>query len=219
MPVGVGVECDDVQQVLLEKQAVEVSYLEFTASARLERPGELDDRAGVEVGARNGKRRLRRLGLLFERDGTSTCIKLNNTEVFRLLQPNPVSEHQGAANRLPGFLHSLDETIAVEDIVAEHQRHVVVADEVASDNERLCDTSRFLLDGIREVDVQAVAVTEYASVVVDVVGRCDDEDVGDAGVDHVGDGVVDRCLVVDTDQPLARPFAVEVQTITDRTKS
>ena len=219
VPVGVGVERDDVQQVLLEEQPVEVCYLELPTGARLECLGEFYDLAGVEVGARNGKRRLRHLGLLFERDGTSTCIKLNNTEVFRLLQPNPVSEHQGAANRLPGFLHSLDETIAVEDVVAEHQRHVVVTDEVAADDERFCDASRLLLDVIREVDVQAAAVAEHASVVVDIVGRCDDEDVGDAGIDHVGNGVVDRGLVVDIDQPLTYPLAVEVQTIADRTKS
>lgn len=219
VPVGVGVERDDVQQVLLEEQPVEVCHLELPTGARLECLGEFYDLAGVEVGARNGKRRLRRLGLLFKRDGTSTCIKLNNTEVFRLLQPNPVSEYQGSANRLPGLLHGLDETVPIEDVVAEHQRHVVVADEVAADDERFCDASRFLLDVIREVDVQAAAVAEYASVVVDVVGCCDDEDVGDAGIDHVGDGVVNRRFVVHIDQPLAYSFAVEVQTITDRTKS
>ncbi len=51
------------------------------------------------------------------------------------------------------------EALAVEDVVAERERHALLADEVAADQERLRDAlgSRLRLVGEREAELRAVA--------------------------------------------------------------
>ena len=49
---------------------------------------------------------------------------------------------------------------AVEDVVAQHQRDLVVADEVGADHERLREPFRTRLRGVGDRDAEGAAVAE-----------------------------------------------------------
>ena len=77
--------------------------------------------------------------------------------------------------------HHAREALAVEDVVAEDQAHVVTADEIASEDERLGQALGTRLLDIAEADAEVAAVAEETAEGGQVLGRGDDEDVADAG--------------------------------------
>ena len=72
---------------------------------------------------------------------------------------HPQAEHDRAL-RVRVLLQLLAEPHAVEDVVAEHERHVVVADEVLADQERRRDAVRLGLLGVAERAAPLAAVAE-----------------------------------------------------------
>jgi hypothetical protein len=71
--------------------------------------------------------------------------------------------------------------VAVEDVVAQHQRHGVLADEPAADNERLRDAFGPGLHRIGQPDAPALAAAEQAFEARRVGRRGDEQDVADPG--------------------------------------
>ena len=86
---------------------------------------------------------------------------------------------------------------AVEDVVAEHEGHAVVADEVGPDEEGLREAFRLRLNGVLDRHAQLAAVTEQRLELVAVLGRRDDEHLANARRDERRQRVVDHGLVVD----------------------
>ena len=94
------------------------------------------------------------------------------------------------------------QAVAVEDVVAEHQRARLAGDEVLADGEGLREAVGARLLGVGEVHAVARAVPEQALEVGQVRRRGDDQDVPDARQHEGGQRVVDHGLVVDRQQLL-----------------
>jgi len=92
---------------------------------------------------------------------------------------------------------------AVEDVVAQDQRHGVLADEVGADDEGLRETVRAGLGGIGQGDAPGRAVAEKALELLEVLGCRDDQDLADPGHQQGRERVVDHRLVIDRHELLA----------------
>ena len=108
-------------------------------------------------------------------------------------------------------LQQAGEAGAVEDVVAEHQRRVVVADVVGADEEGLGEAVGGGLLGVGDVKAEFVAVAEQASEAGQVVGCADEQDLPDAGEHECRQRVVDHRLVVDRQQLLGHRAGDRVQ--------
>ena len=160
------------------------------------------DVARVEVQAGDGVGALGLGGLLLDGHGPPLRIELHDAEALGVV--HVVAEDRGAA-RL-GVLHGARQVarqaVAVEDVVAEHQRARLAGDELLADGECLCEAVRAGLLGVGEVHAVARAIPEQALEVGEVGRRGDDQDVPDARQHEGGQRVVDHGLVVDRQQLL-----------------
>ena len=108
-----------------------------------------------------------------------------------------------AALRVAVALQQVFQAGAVEDVVAEHERHFIVADKVGPDHERLRQPVGHFLHRVLEAAAQARAVAEQALKLRLVVGRGDDEHLPDARHQQDRERVVHHRLVVHRHQLLA----------------
>lgn len=158
--------------------------------------------ARVEVQAGDRVGALGALGLLLDGDGTALAVELHDAEALGVV--HVVAEDRGAA-RL-GVLHGARQVarqaVAVEDVVAQHERARLAGDELLADGEGLRQAVRARLLGVGEVHAVARAVPEQALEVGQVGRRGDDQDVPDARQHEGGQRVVDHGLVVDREQLL-----------------
>jgi hypothetical protein len=77
---------------------------------------------------------------------------------------------------------ALPEARPVEDVVAEHQCHGLVPDEVRADHEGLCQAFGPGLDGVLDPDADRGPVAEETLEAGLVLGGGDDEDLADTGI-------------------------------------
>ena len=113
-----------------------------------------------------------------------------------------IGEDGGAGAAPVGIAENFVEVVAVEDVVAQHEGRVVVADEVGADDEGLGEAVRAGLDGVLQVDAPLAAVAEQLLEARGVLRGGDDQDVLDAGQQQRGQRIVDHRLVVDRQQLL-----------------
>ena len=205
--VGAGVEPGvaaahdlDVELALFEVEAVEVGDFQFTARRGLEVAGEVDDLVVVEVEAGDGVVGFGLLRFLFEAEYLAAGVELGDAVALGVM--HVIGEDGGAGAALVGTAEDLVEVVAVEDVVAQHEGRVVVADEVGADDEGLGETVRAGLDGVLQVDAPFAAVAEQLFEARGVLRGGDDQDVLDAGQQERGQRVVDHRLVVDRQQLL-----------------
>ena len=173
-------------------------------------PGDVCGRAaadvpGVEVEAGDGVVGLGVGRLLLDGDGVVVLVELHHAEALRVV--HAVAEDRGAAARLSvggGPPQVAGEPVAVEDVVAEHERARLARAELAADDEGLGQPVRRGLLGVGEADAEVRAVPEQALEVGQVGRGGDDQDVADARQHEGGERVVDHRLVVDGQQLLAR---------------
>ena len=193
---------DDRQGPLLQVHLVERGDLQLAARGRLHPMCLGGDIARVEVQAGNGVGALGLGGLLLDGDGPPLAVELHDAEALGVV--HVVAEDRGAARLgvLDGARQVAAEAVAVEDIVAEHQRARLAGDEVLADGERLRQAVGARLLGVGEVHAVARAVPEQALEVGEVRRRGDDQDVPDARQHEGGQRVVDHGLVVDRQQLL-----------------
>ena len=93
--------------------------------------------------------------------------------------------------------------MAVEDVVAERQRHAVAADELAADDECLREAAGMRLGRVGQLQAELAAVAEHAAEAGLVLGRRDDQDLAQPAQHQRRQRVVDHRLVVDRHQLLA----------------
>ena len=195
-------EGDHGQRPLLQVHLVERGDLQLAASRGLHAMGLGCHVARVEVEPRDGVGALGALGLLLDGDGPALAVELHDAEALGVV-------HVVAEDRCPTGLCVLDgsrqvarQAVAVEDVVAEHQRARLAVDEVLADGERLRQAVRRGLLGIGQVHAVARAVAEQALEVGEVGRGGDDQDVPDARQHEGAERVVDHGLVVDRQQLL-----------------
>ena len=195
-------EGDDGQRPLLQVHLVERRDLKLAAGGGPHLVGLGGHVARVEVQSGDGVGALGLGGLLFDGDGPALAIELHDAEALGVI--DVVAEDRGAA-RL-GVLHGARQVarqaVAVEDVVAEHQRARLAGDELLADGEGLRQTVRRGLLCVGQVHAVARAVPEQALEVGEVGRRGDDQDVPDARQHEGGQRVVDHGLVVDRQQLL-----------------
>ena len=193
---------DDGQRPLLQVHLVERGDLELASGRGLDLVGLGGHVARVEVQAGDGVGALGLGGLLLDGDGPPLPVELHDAEALGVV--HVVAEDRGAA-RL-GVLHGARQVarqaVAVEDVVAQHERARLAGDELLADGERLRQAVRRGLLGVGQVHAVARAVPEQALEVGEVRRRGDDQDVPDARQHEGGQRVVDHGLVVDRQQLL-----------------
>lgn len=195
-------EGDHGQRPLLQVHLVERGDLQLAAGRGPHLMGLGGDVARVEVQAGDGVGALGALGLLLDGDGPPLRIELDDAEALGVV--HVVAEDRGAARLrvLDGLLQVARKAVAVEDVVAEHERARLAGDEVLADGEGLRQAVRRWLLGVGQVHAVARAVPEQALEVGEVGRRGDDQDVPDARQHEGGQRVVDHGLVVDRKQLL-----------------
>ena len=193
---------DDGQRPLLQVHLVERGDLEFAAGRRLDLMRLGGNVARVEVQAGDGVGALGLGGLLLDGDGPPLPIELHDAEALGVV--HVVAEDRGAARLgvLDGARQVAGQSVAVEDVVAEHQGARLASDELLADGEGLRKSVRRGLLGVGEVHAVARAVAEQALEVGEVGRGGDDQDVPDARQHEGGQRVVDHGLVVDRQQLL-----------------
>jgi hypothetical protein len=101
--------------------------------------------------------------------------------------------------------------VAVEQVVAQHQRDRLVADEFAADDEGLREPVGRGLHRVGELQAPARAVAEQLAKARRVLRRGDDEDVADPGEHERAQGIVDHRLVVHGQQLLRDDLSHRVE--------
>ena len=193
---------DDRQRPLLQVHLVERGDLQLAARGRLHPMCLGGDIARVEVQAGDGVGALGLGGLLLDGDGTALAVELHDAEALGVV--HVVAEDRGPARLgvLDGARQVARQAVAVEDVVAEHQRARLAGDELLADGERLRQAIGARLLGVGQVHAVARAVPEEALEVGQVRRRGDDQDVPDARQHEGAKRVVDHGLVVDRQQLL-----------------
>ena len=158
--------------------------------------------ARVEVQAGDGVGALGLGWLLLDGDGPAPRIELHDAEALGVV--HVVAEDRGAARLgvLDGARQVARQAVAVEDVVAEHERARLAGDEVLADGEGLRQAVRRGLLCVGQINSVARAVPEQALEVGEVSRRGDDQDVADARQHKGAKRVVDHGLVVDRQQLL-----------------
>ena len=195
-------EGHDGQRPLLQVHPVEVGDLQLAAGRGLDPMGLGGHVARVEVQAGDGVGALGLGGLLLDGDGPALAVELHDAEALGVV--HVVAEDRGAARLgvLDGARQVARQAVAVEDVVAEHQRARLARDELLADGEGLRQAVGARLLGVGEVHAVARAVPEQALEVGEVGRRGDDQDVADARQHECAERVVDHGLVVDRQQLL-----------------
>ena len=190
------------QRPLLQVHLVERGDLQLAAGRGLHPMGLGGHVARVEVQAGDCVGALGLGGLLLDGHGPPLRIELHDAEALGVV--HVVAEDRGAARLcvLHGARKVARQAVAVEDVVAEHERARLAGDEVLADGEGLRQAVGARLLGVGEVHAVARAVPEQALEVGEVGRRGDDQDVPDARQHEGAKRVVDHGLVVDRQQLL-----------------
>ena len=189
-----------VEGAVFQIHLVQIGNLQLATGGRPDLLGELGDAFVVEVQAGHRIVAGRVLRLLNDGDGLLVLIEFDHAVSLRIV--DVVAEHCGTMFHRGGLAQCPAQTVAVEDVVAEHQRARLAGDELLADGEGLGQAVGARLLGVGEVDAVARAVTEQALEVGQVGRRGDDQDVPDARQHEGGQRVIDHGLVVDRQQLL-----------------
>ena len=195
-------ECDDGERPLPQVHPVEVGDLQLAARGGFDLMCLGGHVARVEVQAGDGVGALGLGGLLLDGDGTALAVELHDAEALGVV--HVVAEDRGAARLgvLDGARQVAGQAVAVEDVVAEHQRARLAGDELLADGECLRQAVGARLLCIGQVNSVARAVPEQALEVGEVSRRGDDQDVPNASKHEGAKRVVNHGLVVDRQQLL-----------------
>ena len=199
------------QRPLLQVHLVERGDLELASGRGLDLVGLGCHVARVEVQAGDGVGALGLGGLLLDGDGPALPVELHDAEALGVV--HVVAEDRGAARLgvLDGARQVARQAVAVEDVVAQHERAGLAGDELLADGERLRQAVRARLLGVGQVHAVARAVPEQALEVGQVGRGGDDQDIPDARQHEGAKRVVDHGLVVDRQQLLAGDERERVQ--------
>jgi hypothetical protein len=212
---GAGVEpCKATGEFLdLKGATVEIFYVDggdfkFTASGGLEVLGDGDHIVVIDVEAGHGVMAFWLGGFFLDGNGLAGRVELDDAVALGVM--HVVAEDDGTFFEFPeGGGESIR---AVEDVVAEDERHRVAADEGFCDEERLGDAFRFRLFPVLDGDSHAGTVAEELLEPRQVVRGGNEADVLDPAFDQRGQWMVNHRLVIDRLELLARDEGEWIET-------
>lgn len=140
----------DVELVAREVGLVDVGDLEFTARRWLYRLGDIDDVLIVEIKTRHGEIRLWLGWLFLEAHSLALLVELDDAVALGVA--DVVGKDRRAVRLRGRALHHDGEVGAIEDIVAQDERTALAREELLADQERLSESLRLRLHGVRDGD-------------------------------------------------------------------
>ena len=165
--------------------------------------GELDDALVVEVQAGYRPIGFGLLRFLFDRQGVEIFVKFDYAETFGVF--DLITEYGCAVGLGGGLFQCLRKRLAVENIVAQNQANIVVADKFFADDKCLCQAVRTGLHGIADGNAEIAAVAEQAFERGVVFRRGNDQNIADSCQHQYGQGIVNHGLVVHGQQLFGYP--------------
>ncbi len=191
-----------VQLALLQIGLVDSGDFQLAAGAGLDRFGDIDHLAVVEIEAGDGVITFRLRRLFLNADRLAAFVERHHAVTFRIL--HVVSEHGATLLLTIRIAKQRGEIVTVEDVIAEHKRAGGVADKVFTDDESLREPIRTLLDGILQINAPLRSVAQQLLETRQIARRADDQDIAHAGQHQRAQRVVDHRFVVDRQQLLAQ---------------
>lgn len=186
-----------VQHASVQVHAVQIRDLQLATRARPDLFRVFDYMLVVEVQAGHRVMRLRMGRLLLDGHGLLTLVELDHAVTLRIV--DIIAEH---ARALAGLglrdraTQSRTQTIAVEDVVSQHQRARLARDELLTQQERLSQTIRRRLHLVREPHPVMRTIAQEPLEVRQILRRADDQNVTDPGHHQHAQRIVDHRLVV-----------------------
>jgi hypothetical protein len=96
--------------------------------------------------------------LLDRQDSPARCIEADYAVTLRVF--DGIGENRRSSPRLGCRTNQFPQPRAIEDIIAEDQRHAILADEPAADDERLRETIRPGLLGVAQSQTEIAAIPQ-----------------------------------------------------------
>lgn len=148
----------DVKLVAREVGLVDIGDLKLTARRWLYRLRDIDDVLIVEIETRHGEIRLRLGWLLLEAHGLALLVELNDAVALGVA--DVVGKDCRTVRLRSRTLHHDGEVGAVEDIIAQDERTALACEELLPNQERLRESFRLRLHGVRDRDAPLRAIAE-----------------------------------------------------------
>ena len=157
-PGEAATESLDVELAAAEIGAIDVGDLQLAARGGFQSGRDLEHLIVVKVQPRHGVGGAGLSRLFFERQNLAGSVKLHDPVPLGIL--HRIAKDRGAVVSPRGRPQHVLETLAVEQVVAQHQGAVVAADKLAPDNERLCQALRPGLHGVLNGQSDRAAVAQ-----------------------------------------------------------
>ncbi len=180
--------------------AVDVGDFVLAAGRGLEVGGDVDDLVVVEVQAGHRVITLRLCGLFFDREGLALRVKLDYA--IALGVAHGVGKHDATLGVGRG-LQDAGHLGSVKNVVAQNQRHRVVANEVAAEHECLRQAVGLVLHGVLKAAAKLRSVAQKLVKQGRVVRCRDEQDFANSGLHQGRKRVVNHRLVVHRHKLLA----------------
>jgi hypothetical protein len=190
----------DVQIATFEIGTVDVGNLELAPRRWLHRGGDVQHVVIVEIHAGDRPGRFGLFRLFLNAGGASVAVEHDDTIAFGIF--HGISEHGRSARPRRRRAAHFGQSRAMKDIVAEHQRDTIIADKVATDDERFGQAVRRRLFGIGQGDAELRTVAEQGAERRQIARRRNDQDFADASEHEDAERIIDHRLVVDGEQLL-----------------
>ena len=195
--------------LLLQVGGVDGGDLELAARARADARGDVAHLLVVEVQARDGVVALGGAGLFLDGKRALLPVELHHAVALGIV--HVVGEDGGPRLARGRALQGGLQIVAVEDVVAQHQRAGCAAHEVAPEDEGLREAIGARLHAVAQVQAPLRAAAQQLLEAGGVLRGADDEDVADAREHQGAQRVVDHRLVVDGQELLAHGQRGRVQ--------
>ena len=156
----------------------------------------------ISAAARAGHR----LGL---KEVPSILVELHHAKRPRIF--NPVAEYRCTVLLLCALTQNLSQRVAVKNVITEHKTYRVVTHELASNKQRVRDTTSNRLFCVADMNAELTSVAEQRAECIRLVRRNDYHDIGNARLHKNCKRVVNHGLVVNRKQRLAHRFCHRVK--------
>ena len=149
------------------------------------------------------------LRFLLDGECLSVLIKLYDTIFSRVT--HIISENSRSLFNLGCTHQNLWKALSVENIITEHQCHTVISDEIGSDNKRICQSPRFVLNSIRHLKPQLLTGAKQFFKYRKITLCRDDQDLTDPCQHQCGQRIVDHRLIINRHDLFWNRFGQRVQ--------
>ncbi|CRH70186.1 Uncharacterised protein [Chlamydia trachomatis] len=153
------------------------------------------------------------LWFFFDREAIACVVKLGHA--IALWVAHPVAKHGGLATALgigDSTREHCRETGTIEDVVAQHKAHRVVANKFLANDEALGKPVGRGLLGIGEPHAIVATIAKQSLKAGQVVWRGNNQNVANASQHEHRDGIIDHGFIKNGQQLLAHPLGDGIET-------